>query len=727
MSNSGAQDEPAVLRASSEPHGNQAENENEAGPNAGYSLPPHLLSEVTQLFQNLETRNERAVERGEDTKHVYNFESLISVYLENTTTAGVVSRTIDNPAIKEKLSSLEICSELELLKNDPSFAAFNPRAYHKTQQRPPTTAAELFSQLLHNQDKNEDDIKAVTFDEKKQKEIYFLVSSLFNGSRSFLRDILGLYLIANDGTGSRAVIETLNHLGIIPSYTTLNGMLNQTAEDAKKIIKAVFNSPDCFYVCSNASYNKDMMRTPILEGRGKNMVNLAICAQVSNPELNGPFFQSDIDRSVDLTVEMIIQYFLPRRDPYRNASKWLTKHAFNKLFKRLIPPMPTVKRATFKETSPYLPLGAMLRETNPPNPFDSHVNDVYDLHHMLKERFGLSHNYPWLGDRLIFVHGDQKTTSSIRYMQAGQMESSSLFEQKKWMLPVPGFGTLNSTTLKCCLTRYGIHPRAIPGHRPLSRRIFTTFTAARSKSMNLEDSSISGKPSSPEMTGPVNTLTRTQSTLNSETTVDFFKQSRCFSSFTKPPHPDPSATFLWWRTHKKSKAYGREMLYFSWILHPDVAKADGLADAILKSYLVNTGNGYYMPVDLMHEHINASYTVKTNNNDEADRLALNAHYLSTIPLQGRYTKRKRNNDNDSTTTHLAVFNSPDIYMAGQEGLLDYMEHFNHSIVLTKDDLPHPPIQRRFAGTVDGVVDYFEEGDRLYGAEKDLWTLMVGDE
>ncbi|KAK3361524.1 hypothetical protein B0T24DRAFT_641769 [Lasiosphaeria ovina] len=58
------------------------------------------------------------------------------------------------------------------------------------------------------------------FDDKKSSQI-FLLASLFTGgyirnNSSFLRDILGLYILAN-GTPRRA-IETLAHIGLIPSY-----------------------------------------------------------------------------------------------------------------------------------------------------------------------------------------------------------------------------------------------------------------------------------------------------------------------------------------------------------------------------------------------------------------------------------------------------------------------------------------------------------------------------
>jgi hypothetical protein len=80
---------------------------------------------------------------------------------------------------------------------------------------------------------DKDNIPSIKVDDDPNTNISMLVSLLPKGywrnKASFLRDILGLYLLAN-GTTARRSIDTLNHLGVTPSYQTLNKMLGEMAK-----------------------------------------------------------------------------------------------------------------------------------------------------------------------------------------------------------------------------------------------------------------------------------------------------------------------------------------------------------------------------------------------------------------------------------------------------------------------------------------------------------------
>lgn len=85
--------------------------------------------------------------------------------------------------------------------------------------------------------------------------------------------------------------------------------------------------------------------------------------------------------------------------------------------------------------------------------------------------------------------------------------------------------------------------------------------------------------------------------------------------------------------------YGPEMLYFAWLLHPNVSKDEVTRNAILKGGLVRctTAGSMYKAIGLMQEHIHAGYAhdIKTNRNSTHDieatfsRLAVNGAYLVT--------------------------------------------------------------------------------------------------
>jgi hypothetical protein len=57
---------------------------------------------------------------------------------------------------------------------------------------------------------------------------YIALSSFARNTSTFFPRVLGLYLLAN-GT-PRRVVDTLSHMGLIVSYSTLNNILDEMAE-----------------------------------------------------------------------------------------------------------------------------------------------------------------------------------------------------------------------------------------------------------------------------------------------------------------------------------------------------------------------------------------------------------------------------------------------------------------------------------------------------------------
>lgn len=429
------------------------------------TVPDDIVQETSTHWANLRNRARRSREGNTD---LYNLDTFITKWVEDPRRARQLASAILKPHVQEALRGkgaivktaeedqegivLKIRRELKPLQRDPSFSEFKPEdqqaakpttvedicktawldtnltgAWPTLKQKAPITV-KLLSQVMQSQWEKDDTVLEGGVDPRLRSQIYLLVSIFLGGiarnKASFLRDILGLYLVAN-GTSRRA-IETLNHIGVIPSYWTLNRMLNDMAQHAKDGIKKVSRDPNSVVVYDNFNF-KNRVRE-LAGGKQDQFINLTTALLVACPELNGPFKQSDIDMTVQFTRKMVIDYLLPRRPVVNATSRWLVKHAFRKLFKRDIEPMPIVKRVTFPR-SPYIQLGAIFED-------EGTIDGVYRLHETLfKDRLDMK-DCP---DRLILVHGDQKTTSFIRRIKNSQLESVDTWEQKKWIIPVPAF------------------------------------------------------------------------------------------------------------------------------------------------------------------------------------------------------------------------------------------------------------------------------------------------
>ncbi|KAK3384608.1 hypothetical protein B0T24DRAFT_646474 [Lasiosphaeria ovina] len=354
----------------------------------------------------------------------YNIDAFLYRWTEEgTPTAGARTRRLAqalmNPSIRDALKtqgitiisddhveeavsfSSTVRKEMKMLIKEPAFSVFEP---FKGQSAVPTTIAQVYdttwldntlkqawptlkkeapnlvtflSQVLQNQK----ELANMDFDDEKSPQI-FLFASLFTGgyarnNSSFLRDVLGLYMLAN-GTPRRA-IETLAHIGLIPSYWTLNRMLNEMADRAKENIKKVARDPNSIVVYDNFNF---ISRTRELVGGKKDeMINLTTACIMSYPELGGAIQKANFRPRTKITKRMIIDYILPRRETVNNASK--------------------VKY----NTSPYLQLGTIFK--------DEGTIDGSNI-----------------DERLTLIYGDMKTTSFIRRIKLSQLEASEKWEQK---------------------------------------------------------------------------------------------------------------------------------------------------------------------------------------------------------------------------------------------------------------------------------------------------------
>ncbi|KAK3360847.1 hypothetical protein B0T24DRAFT_692862 [Lasiosphaeria ovina] len=216
------------------------------------------------------------------------------------------------------------------------------------------------------------------FDDEKSPQI-FLLASLFTGgyarnNSSFLRDVLGLYMLAN-GT-PRRVIETLVHIGLIPLYWTLNRMLNEMADRAKENIKKVARDPNSIVVYDNFNFMSRIRE--LVGGKKDEMINLITACIVSCPELGGAVQKANFRPRTKITKRMIVDYILPRRETVNNTSKWLVKQALMKIFIKNVPDMPIVKRVKYN-TSLYLQLGAIFED-------EGTIDGVYKLYEELFKR-----------------------------------------------------------------------------------------------------------------------------------------------------------------------------------------------------------------------------------------------------------------------------------------------------------------------------------------------------
>ncbi|KAK0723255.1 hypothetical protein B0T26DRAFT_852798 [Lasiosphaeria miniovina] len=300
-------------------------------------------------------------------------EVLMSPSIRDALKSQGITITSDDHVAEAGSFSHVIHKEMRVLIDQPAFGVFEQ---FKGQASVPTTIVQVcdtawllentlkeawptlkkyapnlvtfLSQVLQNQRTTQKELANMNFDDDKSPQI-FLLASLFTGGYArnnspFLRDILGLYMLAN-GTPRRAV-ETLARIGLIPSYWTLNKMLNDMAARAKENIKKVARDPNGLLVYDNFNF---MNRTrELVSGKKDGMINLTTACIVSCPELGGAVQKANFRPRTKVTKGMVIDYILPRRQIIHKASKWLVKQALMKIFtKNNIPGMPVIKRVVY--------------------------------------------------------------------------------------------------------------------------------------------------------------------------------------------------------------------------------------------------------------------------------------------------------------------------------------------------------------------------------------------
>lgn len=631
----------------------------------------------------------------------------------------------------------------------------------------------------------------------------------------FMRQVLGLYMLAN-GT-PRRVIETFSHLGITASYSTLNRLLNDMEKHAKRNLKRAAHDPNGVIVYDNFNF-KNRIRE-LAGGRQDQFINLTTACLVDCPELNGPLKQSSLDLTQRFTKDMVIQYLLPRPRRVDSKSKWLMAYAFKTLFKKkgTPPPYSPVAQVQYKD-SPFLQIGAIFED-------EGTIEGVYRLHEELWQRRLEFKDY---NDRLTLVYGDMKTTSFIRRIQRSQLEATDSWEQRKWMLPIPAFfhielnyiemlfrifwdtgsKSMSSATISADVHFFQrgrhIHKKDVKYHQvmPLLMHGYT----ARIVAFVIQRMVDAEKLNANELT--IDVVKQAMEDLDTTELIDIlapiWDDVFSFEGWTGRYGDSGDHVDVEFRNHcrlmqcvevlliiheavrrgdygllnliipilpvlfsgGKSSNYGPEMMYFAWLLHPNVSIDEATRHAILKGGLVRctTAGSMYKAIDLMLEHINATYAldIKNHKNSTHDihatfsRLALNGNYLATIRKSveivfGRHQKGTHI-AGDATTDILSyacklykdgmskrstqptqaaddAYNAPDIYEQGQKILLKKLAEFN-------DVVPYPndAADQRFlpltgeGGLEDGELGYEDEGERLFDVDDNetFWNVGMDD-
>lgn len=165
-------------------------------------------------------------------------------------------------------------------------------------------------------------LESINVDDNNSSQICLLASLVMRGfarnNSAFLRKVLGLYMLAN-GT-PRRVIDTFSMMGIISSYTVLNELLNDMAEQAKDNLKKAAHDPNGVVVYDNFNLKSNVRE--LVGGKKASMINLTTASLVGCPELNGPLMPSSLDHLTQpFTREMVVKYLLPRRKTFDKASK----------------------------------------------------------------------------------------------------------------------------------------------------------------------------------------------------------------------------------------------------------------------------------------------------------------------------------------------------------------------------------------------------------------------
>jgi hypothetical protein len=403
------------------------------------------------------------------------------------------------------------------------------------------------------------------------------------------------------------------------------------------------------------------------------MVNLTNCLLVSSDDVVGPFRPDQFRPSVPFDRRWVNEYLLKPPTLLPRATSFLSGESLRSIlqlsetdaarYSTCLPAFPNIARPRSKAS--YILQTPAIPEN------EGEIAGVYRLHDRLFfDILGLDQGEEAFNDRLFLIHGDQKTTSYIRHIQSSQLEARTAYHRKQWMISVPAFfhiqmnltdlifkqfwelvlvdaqglgrgqkiqpsGTdfylklhllrdafqvrlftlivgilharrrilteqLNPVDLKRAIlaippeeiaditeeiTEYIFSPKTLRGHRPVWQRV------------------------------PASLLPTTNECRYLYTILHLLVITRAIheGDYGVLRNMIPALPALFYGGG--ASHYGPEMLYFAWLLRPEVTDRT-LSDGILRSGLVRcvTAGSGWKPIDLALEHVNGAFAIDIKNN-----------------------------------------------------------------------------------------------------------------
>lgn len=527
------------------------------------------------------------------------------------------------------------------------------------------------------------------------------------------------------------------------------------------------------------------------------MQNLTNCLIIASPDVHGPFLQSQWRATVSFQKKWLATYLIPPPKCEAKAIKYLVVDSIRSIFKmgalKNVAPFPRVARP--KHNVSYIVQTPAINEN------EGEISGVYRVHDKL---FRSLLDYSQYDQRLAIIHGDQKTTSYIRAIVATQLEAGETYDRKQWLVPVPAFFHIMLNFVQLIFRTFwdplvledvqffdrGQHigkdrvkyHQALPLLRDaFNARIFAFLIDDLICAGDLPESSVDSKSISEvlkEIAPKVleDKLSAIQNRIFSpqawtgeyideqNSFIDVNFRSCCrymvvisylLMMVTAVQLGDygvlrqiiPQLPLFFYGG--KSSNYGPEMLYFAWLLHPDVSDPE-LATGILRSGLVRctTAGSGWKAIDLALEHVNNAFALDIKNNKNstrntsvifnrlsvvgpytaANRVSLENTFhssqsgqhsaVSTVNEVMEYACKLYRDGNtkrrvDESTATQAPFDAPDILHIGAELLANSkIDDFNAKIVRparvsSQQDLP-------VLHDENGLIIESEEGQRLYG-------------
>ena len=532
------------------------------------------------------------------------------------------------------------------------------------------------------------------------------------------------------------------------------------------------------------------------------MQNLTTCLMVSSPDVRGPFTQSQWRPTATIKKDWLWSYLIPKPKCLDAAGMHLIVNSIRTLFpdaKDLVEesaaPFPSIARP--RENKSYVLQTPAISEN------EGEISGVYRVHDKLFKRILEFKEY---AERLVIIYGNHMTTAHMRSIIAAQLEAKDDYNRKQWMLPVPAFFHIKLNFIEMIFRVFWdsfvsedvqflgrsqhISRQKVKYHHALPllqdafrSRILAFLIRELVDDGVLLDKDISRKTVESALEGLGSTaieekLAGIHQQLLSPAgwtglyegqdyiDLDFRSQCRYLQTVrvllvmvTAVHLGDYGVlrqlipTLPTWFYGGGSSKYGPEMLYFAWLLHPEVTDSE-LSEGILRSGLVRctTAGSQWKAIDLALEHVNAAFAIdiKNNKNSTHDvtstflRLAVVGPYTAAIRKgverifrthqDGKHTNPATNGDcidyacliyrngrtrrrQSGTPAHEPV-DIRDIQREGMRLIInEKRDWFNSTVV--RPAYPADYIALPGLADEDDVIVESEEGDRLYGADDDL--------